>query len=70
MDSYKNKLIPTKVNAISSLETQIDFCNNSQCEDDELLDCGECMFSENYCKKQIFEEWKLNKENKNEQDGK
>lgn len=57
MDSFRNKLVPSKINRLD-LDTQEDFCNNTQCEIDELLDCGECILSERFCKKDLFEEWK------------
>ncbi len=62
MDSFRNKLIPSKINSLD-LDTQEDFCNNAQCEEDEILDCGDCIFSEKFCKKDIFEEWKNNFKN-------
>lgn len=59
MDSFRNKLIPTSISKRESLETQEDFCNNSFCEKDETIDCGNCLFSKKFCKVELFNEWKL-----------
>jgi len=66
MKSFKNKLIPTVINEISGVGDQNDYCNNSECEKDEEIDCGNCLFSEKFCKKDIFEEYILNKEDNDE----
>ena len=68
MEYFENKVV-CSFNTADNQENQEDFCENSLCET-ENVDCGECIFSETYCKKEIFQEWKLNKENNNEQDGK
>lgn len=57
MDSFRGKLVPTKINRVD-LNNQEEFCNNSPCEEDVELDCGDCIFSERFCKKDIFDEWK------------
>lgn len=62
MKTFRNKLIPNSISDTKGMETQDDFCNNSECEKDEEIDCGNCLFSERFCKKDIFEEWKLNRE--------
>jgi len=62
MKTFRNKLIPNSISDTNDMETQEDFCNNSECEKDEEIDCGNCLFSERFCKKDIFEEWKLNRE--------
>lgn len=62
MKTFRNKLIPNSISDTNDMETQEDFCNNSECERDEEIDCGNCLFSEKFCKKDIFEEWKLNRE--------
>ena len=68
MDSFRNKLIPTKVSLIPDLDSQEEFCNNSACEEDTELDCGTCLFSERFCKKALFEEWKTHFNNNRESD--
>ena len=71
MDSFRNKFIPTNVNKSRGLESQEEFCNNSVCEENPEIDCGNCLFSERFCKLEIFEDWKQNQLNnitENEQD--
>lgn len=58
MDSFRNKLIPSKINRERDLGSQEDYCNNSECEKDPEIDCGCCLFSERFCKIDIFQDWK------------
>lgn len=57
MNTFKNKLIPSDIGRGEELTSQEDFCNNSSCENEHEIDCGNCLFSERFCKVEIFNEW-------------
>lgn len=37
--------------------TQGDCCNLARCED-TYIDCGDCMFSEFFCDRETYDEWR------------
>ena len=45
---------------------QTDFCQKANCQDEEEVDCGNCLFSESHCSRGIFVNWKLQKKQENE----
>lgn len=67
MEYFENKVV-CGFNTTDNQENQDDFCSNSLCENDDV-DCGECIFSERFCDKSIFDRWLIEyKQRKKEDD--
>lgn len=67
MEYFENKVVPS-FNTIDDQTEQDDFCLQSPCEN-ERVDCGECIFSERFCDKSVFDKWfDEYKQRKNEED--
>lgn len=53
---FLGKRIPSLKGEIFDKKTQDEFCESSNCENDEI-DCNECLFDSKRCPKEIFENW-------------
>ena len=63
MEQFDDKKVPTvaSIEDLTKESTQDDLCISAvQCNDEDI-DCGECLFSDKFCAKNLFEHWKLQK---------
>lgn len=62
METFDDKKVPLLFDeeVIERHSTQENLCDHALCEKEDL-DCGECLFSTQFCTKQLFEQWKLQK---------